>query len=263
MLSDFASEWLDSWSCGPVFQVGRSVLYPVCRPTDTLSEHVAEFTLDIVETPLSQRGKHVSLHFDDQETLDKWISIFSKQKQIESSKVIASSVFLPVETKKRLSAAVDRSAEHRHWVDRKAHREWLRFQRECQQWDMDPDVIRRFPPQDIKFGETGVLLGISCIINPEDGRQTNLLYPFAIDEPPAPKQKRRKPFLVVRLNYLPLIVNINSLSRRAQMHLWMAVVGIVVCSSTYRHFFGVDWRGLRWICAFGTYLRHFTLCYSV
>ncbi|KDQ15109.1 hypothetical protein BOTBODRAFT_145359 [Botryobasidium botryosum FD-172 SS1] len=159
-------------------------------------EHVADFTLDITEIPLSDRGKHVSLHFDDAATLEKWISIFAKQQQIESSKVIGLTVFYPVEAKRRIKAAADRSAEHRYWVNRKAHKEWLEFQRECQQWDMDPEIIRLFPPQSIVFGVTGVLLGISCIINPEDGRQTNLLYPFKIEESVSPKQARRKPFRI-------------------------------------------------------------------
>jgi len=159
-------------------------------------EHVADFTLDIIETPLSERGKHVSLHFDDLATLERWISVFSKQEQVESTRIIGLSVFFPAEAKRRIKAAIDRSAEHRYWIDCKAHKEWLELQRECQQWDIDPEIVNLFPPQNIIFGVTGVLLGISCIINPEDGRQTNLLYPFKIDESVTPKQAQRKPFRI-------------------------------------------------------------------
>ena len=122
-------------------------------------------------------------------------------KQVESPKILGVTMLWKQEAKMEINAAAKRSAEPRWWIDAKMHDEWLKYQRVYVQWDGDPAIPVIFAATgQTDLGPCGVILGISCLINRVDGRQTDLLYPFPIEDPPIPKNPRRKPYRIVSLH---------------------------------------------------------------
>lgn len=146
--------------------------------------------MHVRELPPSQRGGHCSIHFDSAAILKKWTKVLEDQKLIEASRVIARAMFYPEEKAQRIRDAAGRTAIHREWKDSKSRAEFDEFLFASLQWDDEEGIMNQFKAAGVELGASGMVLGISCIVNPADASQTNILMPFTIEEPPIPPEKR-------------------------------------------------------------------------
>lgn len=166
-----------------------------------MPEHVSDFIMHVRELTPDQRGGHCSIHFRSAAELRKWTKVLEDQKLIEAGRVIARAMFYPQPKSQRIKDAAGRTAIHREWTDASARVEFEKFLYASLQWDDEEGIMSQFKAAGVKLGASGMVLGISCIVNPADASQTNILAPFVIDEPPIPPEERqpRQPTSLVRL----------------------------------------------------------------
>jgi hypothetical protein len=174
--------------------------------TNIYIEHIADFILHVRELAPEERGGHCSIHFNNVKELQKWTKVLESQQLVELSRIIARTMFYPEEKAKRLRNAAERSAVHREWIDTKARLEFNEFLICSLQWDDEEGIMTQFRAAGVDLGASGMVLGISCIINPADGSQTNILTPFIIKEPPITPEDRKPRVLTSLVRRLRFIV---------------------------------------------------------
>lgn len=100
-------------------------------------------------------------------------------------------MFYTDDKSKRLKDAYKRSAVHREWIDNDARAAFEKFLWNSLQWDDEEGIMRQFRSCGVDLGPCGMVLGVSCIVNPADASQTNILMPFPILDPPIPPEDRK------------------------------------------------------------------------
>jgi hypothetical protein len=168
--------------------------------TNICIEHISDFILHVRELAPEERGGHCSIHFRNFNELQKWTKVLESQQLVELSRIIARTVFYPEEKAKRLRDAFERTAVHREWIDKNSRLAFDRFLINSLQWDDEEGIMSQFRAAGVDLGPSGMVLGISCIVNPADGSQTNILSPFIIKDPPISPEDRkpREPTNLVR-----------------------------------------------------------------
>jgi len=158
--------------------------------TKICPEHIADFILHVRELAPEERGGHCSIHFNNADELQKWNKVLESQRFVELSRIVARTMFYPEEKAKRLQDAYQRTAVYREWIDKGAQLAFNEFLISSLQWDDEEGIMSHFRAAGIDLGASGMVLGISCIVNPADASQTNILMPFVINDPPIPLEDR-------------------------------------------------------------------------
>ena len=173
------------------FSSATSTILPVHHGLNVYVEHISDFILHVRELAPEERGGHCSIHFGNVSELLEWIKVLESQQLIELSRIVARTAFYPNEKAKRLRDAYERTAVHREWIDKNSRLAFHKFLISSLQWDDEEGIMSQFRAAGIDLGPSGMVLGISCIVNPTDGSQTNILTPFIIKDPPiSPKDRR-------------------------------------------------------------------------
>jgi len=159
-------------------------------------EHVADLTLHVRGLAPEERGGHCSIHFNSSDELRKWTKVLESQQLVELSRIVARTMFYPEDKARRLRDAYERSAIHREWIDHDARLAFDEFLMSSLQWDDEEGIMSQFRAAGVELGPSGMVLGISCIVNPADGSQTNILTSFIIKDPPIPPEDRKPRELV-------------------------------------------------------------------